>query len=219
MQANQFCLLAALSAADFHREKVVQAISLKSIENHQKTVEDYDNFINQFYGNPINESSVTFLVEKGFIDKKTGTLTHKGKVQVSQDPMYMTAKDLGIKFLFMLVALKKRDLLESTLTHFNDDMVNYLLDTLLMEVVTRADQKGFTISNFALETCAGIVVTGYPQVVEEVSEVTEVAEVPFVHGELIALEEEVKQEVINLAKPKKSRKKTEKVEKTIESEI
>lgn len=202
MQANQIALLAALSAADFHREKVAQEISLKSIENHQRTVEEYDNFINQFYGNPINESSVTFLVEKGFIDKVKGTLTHKGKVQVSQDPMYMTAKDLGIKFLFMLVALKKRDLLESTFTHFNDDMVNYLLDTLLMEVVTRAEQNEFAISNFALETCAGIVVTGYPQTVEET---------PFVHGELVALEEEVvEQEVVNV-KPKKSRKKVEKV--------
>jgi hypothetical protein len=206
MQTNQITLLAALMSRNFHQEKVDQAISQVSIEKHTRTVSMYDMFITEFYADPANETSIQFLVEKGFITKENGFITAKGKNQVIQDPNAMTARDLGIKTLFNIRALRSKNALTTTLAHFDQDTVEDLLLELVLIVSEKAD-NGYPIPQYLAEAFAGLVVMAYPQLAEPQGTV----EIGVPLGALVPLEEEVvEQEVINLVKPKKSRKKAEK---------
>jgi hypothetical protein len=185
---------------------VDQAISQVSIEKHTRTVSMYDMFITEFYADPANETSIQFLVEKGFITKENGFITAKGKNQVIQDPNAMTARDLGIKTLFNIRALRSKNALTTTLAHFDQDTVEDLLLELVLIVSEKAD-NGYLIPQYLAEAFAGLVVMAYPQLAEPQGTV----EIGVPLGALVPLEEEVvEQEVINLVKPKKSRKKAEK---------
>jgi hypothetical protein len=205
MQANQLCLLSALSAREFHQYKVSNAISQVAAQAHIEALESYDNFISAFYANPVNNNSIEFLINNGFVTKKEGFITAKGKAQVSQDPSKMSGKDLGIKTLFSLKALVERGLLDNTTSHFDDKMVNNILASLLMEATIRAESREFYIDESVLDTIAGLILLAYPQAIFTPEVQSLGALVPLEEEAVEVVEPEV--EVINLVKPKKSRKK------------